>query len=151
MHFPPPPILNRIESELTDSRSVKTIKKNKYRFHCLIDWSVEVTYIVTAIILENMFGNINQLFLPTGEYGRGKCSVELACLQMLNISLQKICIYLSIYLFIYLVVYLLFFLFVYLFIYLFIYSFSLLKVGKILVLTGKNQSTNQKYSHTNTE
>ena len=82
---------------------------------------MEVTYIVTAIILENMFGNINQLFLPTGEYGRGKCSVELACLQMLNISLQKICIYLSIYLFIYLVVYLLFFLFVYLFIYLFIH------------------------------
>ena len=72
-------------------------------------------------------------------------------------------IYLYIYLFIYLVVYLFIFLFVYLFIYLFIYliiflfiylfiySFSLLKVGKILVLTGKNQSTNQKYSHTNTE
>ena len=37
---------------------------------------------------------------------------------------------------------------VYLFIYLFIYLFTLLKVGTTLVLTGKNQPTNQKYFHT---
>ena len=55
---PPPPILNRVESELTDSRPVKTIKKKKYKFHCFIDRSVEVNCIVTVIVLENMFGNI---------------------------------------------------------------------------------------------
>ena len=31
--FPTPPILNRVKNELTDSRPVKTIKKEKYRFH----------------------------------------------------------------------------------------------------------------------
>ena len=37
---------------------------------------------------------------------------------------------------------------IYLFIYLFIHSFILLEIGTILVLTDKNQPTNQKYSHT---
>ena len=38
---------------------------------------------------------------------------------------------------------------VHLFVYLFIYFyFILLKVGTILVLTGKNQPANQKYFHT---
>ena len=48
---------------------------------------------------------------------------------MLNISLSKMFIYLFIYLFIY-------------------FYFILLKVGTILVLTGKNQPANQKYFHT---
>ena len=58
MHFPPPPILNGVKNNLADSRPVKTIKKEKYRFHYLIACSVELTYIATVIILENTFGNI---------------------------------------------------------------------------------------------
>ena len=50
-----PPIPNRVKNDLTHSCPVKTIKKEKYRFHCFIDCSVEVTSIVTAIVLENMF------------------------------------------------------------------------------------------------
>ena len=46
---------------------MKIIKKEKYRSHYFIACSEEVTYIITIIILENMFWNINQLFLPTGE------------------------------------------------------------------------------------
>ena len=46
-HPLPPPILNRAKGKLSDSRSVKTIKKEKYRFHWFID-SVEVTFIVTV-------------------------------------------------------------------------------------------------------
>ena len=64
--FPPSPILNRVESELTDSRPKKTIKKKKYRFHCFIDCILEVTCIVTVIILENMFGNINSAVVTYG-------------------------------------------------------------------------------------
>ena len=112
--FSPPPILNRVESELKDSRPVKTIKKEKYRFHGLITCSVEITCIVTVIMLENMFGKLNQLFLPTGEQRKGNCAVELDCLQVLNISLLKI----------------------------FIYLFALFKVVTILALTNKNQPTN---------
>ena len=67
MHFPPSPILNRVESELTNSRPVKTIKKEKYRFYCFIACNVEVTCIVTVIILGNMFGNIKLAILPTEE------------------------------------------------------------------------------------
>ena len=63
-----PPILNRAKDNLTDSLSVKTIKKKKYSFHWFIDCSVEVTCIVTVIILENMFGKINR---------GGGCAVEL--------------------------------------------------------------------------
>ena len=50
-------ILNRVKNDLADSRQ-KTIKKVKYRFHCFIVCSVEVTCIVTVIILENTFGDI---------------------------------------------------------------------------------------------
>ena len=60
----PPPILNRVKNEFTDSRSAKTIKKEKDRFHCFIACSVEVICSVTVIKLENMFGDI-QMFLPT--------------------------------------------------------------------------------------
>ena len=56
--LPPPPILNRVKNELADSRPVKTIKKEKYRFHYFIACSVEVTCIVTIIILERLFWNI---------------------------------------------------------------------------------------------
>ena len=84
------PILNRAENELTDSRFVKTIKMEKYRFHCFIDCNVEVTCIVTVIILENMFGNIKSAVFTYWIIGQGECAAELACLQMLNISLRKI-------------------------------------------------------------
>ena len=56
--LPPPLILNRDESELKDSRPVKTIKKEKDRFYYFIACSVEITCLVTAIMLENIFWNI---------------------------------------------------------------------------------------------
>ena len=59
LHFPSPVILNSIKNDLADSRPVKTIKKEKYRFHYLISCSVELTCIATVIILENTFGNIS--------------------------------------------------------------------------------------------
>ena len=65
--LPPLPILNRVESELTDCSPVKTIKKGKYRFHCFIACSVEVNCIFTVIIREICLGTLNHLFLPTGE------------------------------------------------------------------------------------
>ena len=71
--LPPPPILNRVKNELADSRPVKTC-------------------IVTIIILENMFWNIKSPVFTYG--GKGNSAAELACLQMLNISLRKIFIYL---------------------------------------------------------
>ena len=110
---PPSPIPNKAKYKLTDSRSAKTIKKDKYRFHWFIDCSVEVTCIVTVIILENMFGNIKSAVFTYGGIGERECAVELSCLQMLNISLRKT-----------------------------------FKVGTILVLTYKNQPTNQKHLHT---
>ena len=70
--LPPPPILNRVKNELADSRPVKTIKKEKYRFHYFIACSVEVTCIVTVIILENIFWNIKSaVFTYGGIRGRG--------------------------------------------------------------------------------
>ena len=126
LHFPPPPILNRVESELKDLRPVKTIKMQKYRFCCFITCSVVVTCFITAIILENKFGNIKSAVFTYRRIGEreGNCAVELASFQMLNISLLKI------------------------FIYLFIFLFILFKVGTTLVLTNKNQSTNYKCLHT---
>ena len=56
-----PPILNRVKNELADSRPVKTIKKEKYRFHYFIACSKELTCINTIIILENMFWNIKSV------------------------------------------------------------------------------------------
>ena len=109
----PPLILNRAKGKSTDSRSVKTIKIEKQRFHWFIDCSVEVTCIVTVIILENMFGNIKSAVFTYEGIGERECAVELSCLQMLNISLRKT-----------------------------------FKVGTILVLTYKNQPTNQKHLHT---
>ena len=50
---------------------------------------MEVTCIVTVIILENMFGNIKSSAFTYGGIGEGECAVELVCLQMLNISLHK--------------------------------------------------------------
>ena len=58
LHFLPPPILNSVKNDLADSRPVKTIKKEMYNFHYLIVSSVELTCIVTVIMLENTFGNI---------------------------------------------------------------------------------------------
>ena len=58
LHSPRPLNLNSVKKDLADSRPVKTIKKEKYRFHYLIACSVELTCIVTAIILENTFRNI---------------------------------------------------------------------------------------------
>ena len=75
---------------------------------------MEVTCIVTVAILENMFGNIKSAVFTHGGIRKGKCSVDFACLQMLNISLRKI----------------------------FIYLFTLFKAGTILVLTNKSQQTN---------
>ena len=72
----PPPILNRIKHEFADSRPVKNIKKEKYRFHYLIACSEEVTYIVTIIILENMFWNIKSAVFTYGGIGEG----EFCCL-----------------------------------------------------------------------
>ena len=57
-HFSPSPILNSVKNDLADSRPVKIIKKEKYRSHYLIAWSVELTCITTVIIVENTFGNI---------------------------------------------------------------------------------------------
>ena len=116
--LPLSPILNRFKNYLVDSCPMKTIKKEKYRFHYFIACSVEVTCIVTVIILENMFWNIKSAVFTYG--GKGNSAVELACLQELNINLRKI----------------------------FIYLFTSFKVGTILELTNKNQPTNQKYLHT---
>ena len=113
LHFPNPPILNRVESKLKDSRPVKTVKNKKYMFHCFIDCRVEPTQ-TPPLYQKICLGTLNQLCLPTGEQGSRNCAVELACLQMLNISLHKI----------------------------FIYLFILFKVGIILVSTNKNQPTN---------
>ena len=107
-----------LKNELADPLPVKTIKKEKYRFHYFIASSDELTCIVTIIILENMFWNIKSTVFTYG--GKGNSAVELAFLQMLNISLRKI----------------------------FIYSFTLFKFGTILVLTNKNQPANKKYLHT---
>ena len=65
-------------------------------------------------MLENMFGNIKSAVFTYGGVEEGNCAVKLACLEMLNISLFKIFIYLS----------------------------TLFKIGTILVLTKKNQQTN---------
>ena len=69
------------------------VLKKKYGFHCFNDFSVEVICNVTVIILENMFGNINSAAFIYGGIEEGECAVELACLQMLHISLRKIFIY----------------------------------------------------------
>ena len=104
------PILNRVESEFTDSRPVKTIKKDKYRFPCFIACSVDVTCIVTVIILENMFWNIKSVVFTSGGIEEGEFCCWACMFQMLNISLRKI----------------------------FIYLFTLFKAGTIPVLTNKN-------------
>ena len=70
--LPPSPILNSVESKLKDSRPVKTIKKEKYRFHYFIACSVEVTCIVTAIMLENMFWNIKSAAFTYRGIGDGE-------------------------------------------------------------------------------
>ena len=90
LHSPRPLNLNSVKKDLADSRPVKTIKKEKYRFHYLIACSVKLTCIVTVMILKNTFGNIKINCFYLRELGRGNCAVELACLQMLNISLRKI-------------------------------------------------------------
>ena len=77
---------------MADPRTVKIIKKEKYMFHYFIACSEEVTCIVTIIILENMFWNIESVALIYG--GKGNSAVELACLQVLNITLRNIFIYL---------------------------------------------------------
>ena len=116
--LPPPPILNRVKNELADCRPVKSIKKKKYRLNYFVACREEVTYIVTIIILENLFWNIKSAVFTNG--GKVNSAVELACFQMLNISFRKI----------------------------YIYLFILFKVGTILVLTNKKQPTNQRYWHT---
>ena len=110
LHFPPPPILNRVESELKHSPPVKTIKKEKDSFHCFIDCSKGLICFITAIILENMFGNIKSALFTCGGTGVEelywwvcRCSIS-ASLTYLFIYLFN---YLSICLFIYLFIYLL--------------------------------------------
>ena len=88
---PPPPILNRVKNELTHFLPVKTIKKEKYKFHCFIARIVKVTCIVTVIVLESMFENIEiSCFYLRGNKVGETALVDLACLQMLNISLREI-------------------------------------------------------------
>ena len=58
LHFDPPPILNCVKNNLADSCPVKTIKKERYRFPYLIACSVELTCVVSVIILKNTFGKI---------------------------------------------------------------------------------------------
>ena len=70
--LPPPFILSRVGSELKDSRPVKTIKKENYRFHYFIVCSVEVTCIVIAIMLENMFWNIKSAVFTYEGIGEGE-------------------------------------------------------------------------------
>ena len=50
---------------------------------------MEVTCIVTVIILENMFGNIKSAVFTYGGIGEEEYAAELSCFQMLNISLRK--------------------------------------------------------------
>ena len=66
-----PPILNKVKNELTEFCPVKTIKKKKYRFHCFITCSVEVTCFITTITLLNMFGNIKSAVFSHREIGKG--------------------------------------------------------------------------------
>ena len=72
MHFSHPPNLNRIKNELADSRPVKIIKQEKYRFLCFIDFYVEVTCIKTVIILENVFRNIESAVFTYGRIEEGE-------------------------------------------------------------------------------
>ena len=67
--LPLPPIMNMVESELSQSHSVKTIKKEQHWFYCFISCSVEVTCIVTVIILENIFWNIKSAAFTYGGIG----------------------------------------------------------------------------------
>ena len=53
---------------------MKTIKKEKYMFHYFIACSVEVTCIVTVIILENSFRNIESAVFTYGEIGEEECA-----------------------------------------------------------------------------
>ena len=78
MHFLLPPILNSVKNDLADSRPVKTIKKENYRFHYLISYSVKLTCIATVIILENTFGNIKINYF----YLRGYRVGEIALLSL---------------------------------------------------------------------
>ena len=73
--IPPPPILYRFKNELTDYRLVKTIKKEKYRFHCFIACSVEVTSIVNVIILKICSGTLKSAVFTYGEIEK----VKLCC------------------------------------------------------------------------
>ena len=84
LHFSPPPILNRVERELRDSRSMKTIKKEKYRFHCFITCNMEVTCFFTAIIQENMFRNTKSAVFA---YGGNKRGIVLLSLHVCRCSI----------------------------------------------------------------
>ena len=86
----PPPILNRVKNELTDSCPLKTSKKEKCRFHSFTVCSVKVTSIVSVIIPENMFGNfkISCFYLQVNR--GGEVALLSFRLQMLNIMLRKI-------------------------------------------------------------
>ena len=71
--LPLSPMLNRVKNYLADSRLMKTIKKEKYRFHYFIVCSVEVTCIVTVIILANAFWNIKSAAFTYGRIGEEFC------------------------------------------------------------------------------
>ena len=80
LYIPPPPILYRFKNELTDSRLVKTIKKEKYRFHCFIACSVEEPSIVNVIILKICSGTLQSAVFTYGEIGKGKlCCWDSVC------------------------------------------------------------------------
>ena len=114
LHFSPPPILYRVERELKDYCPMKTLKRRNLGFIASLPAVRKSPVLSPPLYLKICLGTLNQLFLSMGEQGRGNCAVELACLQMFNISLLKI----------------------------FIYLFTLFTVGTILVVTNKNQPTN---------
>ena len=62
-------MLNMVESEFKDSRPVKTIRKEKYRFHCVIACNVEVSCFISAIILDKIFENIKSAAFSYGVIG----------------------------------------------------------------------------------
>ena len=79
-------------------KPLKIIKKEKYRFHCFIAFSLEVTIvsIVTVIILGNMFGNIkSSVFTYEGIEEK---EIVLLSLQVCRCSISASVKYLFLYL-----------------------------------------------------
>ena len=91
--LPPPPILNRDESELKDSCPVKTIKKEKYRFHYFLVWKLSVfhRYHAGKYVLEHLIS----CFSLRGNRGRGILLLSLhVCKCSISASVRYLFIYL---------------------------------------------------------